>query len=48
MKLVRLITVCVNEIHGKAWIENICHEFIVQNGLKQGDAVRPLLFNLAL
>jgi len=21
MKLVRLITVCVNEIHGKAWIE---------------------------
>jgi hypothetical protein len=46
MKLVRLIKVCLNETHGKVRIgKHLSDSFPIQNGLKQGDALSPLLFN---
>jgi hypothetical protein len=48
-KLVRLIKMCLNETYSKVRIGKILSEkFPVQNGLKQGDALSPLLFNFAL
>jgi hypothetical protein len=45
MKLVRLIKMCLNEAPiGKHMSDN----FPIQNGVKQGDALSPLLFNFAL
>jgi hypothetical protein len=49
MKLVRLIKMCLNltcsKVHtGKYFSDN----FPVQNGLGEGDALSPLLFNFAL
>jgi hypothetical protein len=43
MKLVRLINMCLNEKYSKVHIG-----LPIQNGLKQGDALSPLLFNFAL
>jgi hypothetical protein len=44
MKLVRLIKMCLNETYSEVFIYiNICR---IQNDLKQGDALSPLLFNL--
>jgi hypothetical protein len=48
-KLVRLIKMCLNETYSKVQIGKLlCDEFAIQNGLKQGDALSPLLFNFAL
>jgi hypothetical protein len=44
MKLVRLIKMCLTVRIGKHLSDN----FPIQNGLKQGDALSPLLFNFAL
>jgi hypothetical protein len=49
MKLVRLIKMCLNEMYTKVRIGTHSFDnFPIQNGLKQGDALMPLLFNFAL
>jgi hypothetical protein len=49
MKLVRLIKMCFNEPHSKVHIgTHLSVNFPIPNGLKQGDALSPLLFNFAL
>jgi hypothetical protein len=48
-KLVRLIKMCLNEPYSKDRIGKLLSDtFPIQNGLKQGDALSPLLFNFAL
>jgi sorting nexin-29 len=48
-KLVRLIKMCLNETYSKVRIGKLLSDtFPTQNGLKQGDALSPLLFNFAL
>jgi hypothetical protein len=40
---------CLNETYSKVHIGKLLsNKFPIQNGLKQGDAVSPLIFNLAL
>jgi hypothetical protein len=49
MKLVRLIKMCLNETYSKVRIgKHLSDNFPVQNSLKQGDALSPLLFNFAI
>jgi hypothetical protein len=49
MKLVRLIKMCLNETYSKINIgKHLSDNFPIQNGLKQGDALSPLLFNFVL
>jgi hypothetical protein len=49
MKLVRLNKMCLNETYSKVRIgKHLSDSFPIQNGLKQGDAPSPLLFNFAL
>jgi hypothetical protein len=49
MKLVRLIKMCLNETYCKVRIgKHLSDSFLIQNGLKEGDALSPLLFNFAL
>jgi hypothetical protein len=49
MKLVRLMQICLNESSSKIHIGHpLSDTFPVQNSLKQGDALSPLLFNFAL
>jgi hypothetical protein len=49
MKLVRLIKMCLNETCSEVRIvKRFSDSFPIQNGLKQGDALSPLLFNFAL
>jgi hypothetical protein len=49
MKLIRLIKMCLNETYTKVRIgKHLSDSFPIQNGLKQGDALLPLLFNFAL
>jgi hypothetical protein len=49
MKLVRLSKMCLNETYSKVCIgKHLSDSFPIQNGLKQGDALTPLLFNFAL
>jgi hypothetical protein len=43
MKLVRL---CLNETYSRARVVNLSDTFPTHNGLKQGDALSPLLFQL--
>jgi len=48
MKLVRLIKMCINETYSIIWVgKHLSDMFPVRNGLKQGDTVLALLFNLA-
>jgi sorting nexin-29 len=47
--LFRLIKMCLNEAYSKVRIGKLlCDKFPIQNGLKQGDDLSPLLFNFAL
>jgi hypothetical protein len=47
-KVVELIKM-LNETYSRVRIrKNLCDRFPIQNGLKQGDALSPLLFNFAL
>jgi hypothetical protein len=49
MKLVRLIKMCLNEMYNKSRLgKHLYDNFSIQNGLKEGDALSPLLFNCAL
>jgi hypothetical protein len=49
MKLVRLIKMCLHETYSKVHAgKHLSESFPIQNGLKQGDALSPLLFNFAL
>ena len=48
-KLVRLIKMCLTETYSRVRVgKNLSDMFPVRNGLKQGDALSPLLFNFAL
>jgi hypothetical protein len=48
-KLVRLIKMCLNETYSRVCIgKNLCDRFLTQNGLKQGDALALLLWNIPL
>jgi sorting nexin-29 len=47
-KVVGLIEMCLNETYSRVRIgKNLSDKFAIQNGLKQGDALSPLLFNFA-
>jgi hypothetical protein len=49
MTQVRLIKMCLNETYSEVRIgKHLSDTFSVQNGLKQGDALAPLLINFAL
>jgi len=49
MKLVRLIKMFLAETYSRFRVgKNLSYMFPVRNGLKQGDALSPLLFNFAL
>jgi hypothetical protein len=48
-KLVRLLKMCLNETCSKVRVGKLLSDkFPIQNGLKQGDALSPLLFSFAL
>jgi preprotein translocase subunit YajC len=48
-KLVRLIKMCLTETYSRVRVgKNLSDMFPIRNGLKQGDALRPLLFISAL
>jgi len=43
------VKMCLNEIHSRVWVgKNMSDMFHIRNGLKQGDAFSPILFNFAL
>ena len=49
MKVVRLIKMCLNETYSRDRAgKNLSNIFSVRNGLKQGDDLKPLLFNFTL
>jgi len=49
MKLVWLIKMCLTETYSRLRVgKNLSDMFPIRNGLKQGDALSPLLFNFAL
>jgi hypothetical protein len=49
MKLPYTIKMCLNEAYSKVHVVKLLSdEFPTQNGLKQGDALSPLLFSFAL
>jgi hypothetical protein len=49
VKLVQLIRMCLNETYTRVCIcKYFSDNFPIQSGLKQGDALSPLLFNSAL
>ena len=48
-KLIRLIKMCLTETYSTVGVgKNLSDIFPIWNGLKQGDALLPLLFNFAL
>ena len=49
MKLVRLINMRLNETYSTVQVDkNLSDMFPIRNGLNQGDALTPLLFNFVL
>jgi hypothetical protein len=49
VKLARLIKMCLTEMYSRVRVgENLSDKFQIRKGLKQGDAVFPLLCNFAL
>ena len=49
LRLVRLIKVCQTETYSRVQVgKNLSGTFPIRNGLKQGDALSPLLFTFAL
>ena len=49
MKLLKLIKMCLNGTYSRVWVgNNLSDMFPIRNGLKQRDALSPLLFNFAL
>jgi hypothetical protein len=49
MKLLTLIKACLNETYIKVHIGNhLSQRFPIQDGVKQGDALSPLLYNFVL
>ena len=49
LKLVMLIKMCLNKIYNRVRVgEYLSDRFPINNGLKQGDALSPLLFSIAL
>ena len=49
MKLVRQIKMCTNETYNRGRVgKHLSDMCLIKNGLKQGDALSPLLFNFAL
>jgi hypothetical protein len=49
LKLVRLIKMCLNETYSRVRVgKYLSDRFPIKNGLKQGDALSPLIFNFAL
>jgi len=48
-KLERLIKMSLTETYSRVWVgKNVSDKFPIRNGLKQGDALSPMLFNFAL
>ena len=48
-KLVRLIIMCLTETYSRVRVgKNLSDKFPIRNGVKQGDALSPLLFYFAL
>ena len=48
-KLIRLVKTCLTETYSRVRVgKNVSDIFPIRNGLKQGDALSPLLFNFAL
>jgi len=48
-KLVRLIKMCLTDTYSRVRVgKNLSEMFPIRNGLKQRDALSPLLFNFAL
>jgi hypothetical protein len=48
-KLVRLIKMSLTETHSRVQVgKNVSDRFPIRNGLKQGDALSPMLFNFVL
>jgi hypothetical protein len=48
-KLVSMIKMCLNETYSKVCMcKHLSNSFPIQNSLKEGDALSPLLFKFAL
>jgi hypothetical protein len=48
MKPVSLIKMCMNETYSRVWVgKHLSDMFPIKNGLKQGDALSPLLVSFS-
>jgi len=49
MKQVKLIKICMNEMCSRVRVgKHLSNMFPIKNGLKKGDALSPLFFNMLL